>query len=171
MQTFSSRQAYTFIKGQYVPIILNNVSDESQMSMESRKYYVQSYDFTMLGYLIDEEEFEVKPAIQRVTQLIEIDTSTRKQRRNKYPENPDEFEMPFLFVSGNTILTDRIDFTANMNLVSTDNVETFDVYINGDFYGSDIQNIEITTNDILRLEVTKTESSQSALVIYENKLV
>ena len=29
MQKFSSRQAYTFIKGQYVPIILNNVSDET----------------------------------------------------------------------------------------------------------------------------------------------
>ena len=171
MQTFSSRQAYTFIKGQYVPIILNNVSDESQLNMDSRKYYVQSYDFTMLGYLIDEEEFEVKPAIQRVTQLIELDTSTRKQRRNKFPENPDEFEMPFLFVSGNTVLTDRIDFTANMSLISTDNVDTFDVYINGDYYGSDIQNIEITTNDILRIEVTKTESSQSALVTYENKLV
>ena len=171
MQTFSSRQAYTFIKGQYVPIIMNNVSDESQLNMESRKYYVQSYDFTMLGYLIDEEEFEVKPAIQRVTQLIELDTSTRKQRRNKYPENPDEFEMPFLFVSGNTILTDVIDFTANMNLISTDNVDTFDVYINGDYYGSDIQNIEITTNDVLRIEVTKTESSQSSLVTYENKLV
>jgi hypothetical protein len=80
MQTFSSKQAYTFIKGQYVPIIMANVSDESQLSMESRKYYVQSYDFTMLGYLIDEDEFEVKPAIQRVTQLIEIDTSPRKQK-------------------------------------------------------------------------------------------
>ena len=171
MQTFSSRQAYTFIKGQYVPIILNNVSDESQMSMESRKYYVQSYEFTMLGYLIDEEEFEVKPAIQRVTQLVEIDTSTRKQRRNKYPENPDQFEMPFLFVSGNTVLTDRIDFTANMSLISTDNVDTFDVYINGDYYGSDLQRIEITTNDILRIEVTKDDDTQEALVTYENKLV
>jgi hypothetical protein len=171
MQTFSSRQAYTFIKGQYVPIILNNVSDESQMNMDSRKYYVQSYEFTMLGYLIDEEEFEVKPAIQRVTQLVEIDTSTRKQRRNKYPENPDEFEMPFLFVSGNTVLTDRIDFTANMSLVSTDNVDTFDVYINGDYYGSDLQLIEITTNDILRIEVTKNDNTQEALVIFENKLI
>lgn len=171
MQTFSSRQAYTFIKGQYVPIILNNVSDESQMSMDSRKYYVQSYDFTMLGYLIDEEEFEVKPAIQRVTQLVEIDTSTRKQRRNKYPENPDEFEMPFLFVSGNTVLTDRIDFTADMTLISTDNVDTFDVYINGDYYGSDLQRIEITTNDILRIEVTKNDDTQESLVTYENKLV
>jgi hypothetical protein len=171
MQTFASRQAYTFIKGQYVPIILENVGDESQMTIEARKYYIQNYDFTMLGYLIDEEEFEVKPAIQRVTQLIELDTSTRKQRRPKYPENPDEFEMNFLFVSGNTILNDVIDFTANMNLVSTNNVDTFDIFINGDYYGSDVQNIQITTNDALRIEVTKKDNTQDANVLYENKLV
>ena len=171
MQTFSSRQAYTFIKGQYVPIIMNNVSDESQMNIDSRKYYVQSYDFTMLGYLIDEEEFEVKPAIQRMTQLIEVDTSLRKQRREKYPENPDTFEMPFLFVSGNTILNDIIDFTANMTLISTDNVDTFDVYINGDYYGSDLQRIEITTNDVLRIEVTKDNNNLASNILFENKLV
>ena len=171
MQTFASRQAYTFIKGQYVPIIMDNVSDESQMTIESRKYYIQNYDFTMLGYLIDEDEFEVKPAIQRVTQLIEMDTSARKERRPKYPENPNEFEMNFLFVSGNTTLTDMIDFTANMNLVSSNNVDTFDVYINGDYYGSDVQNIQITTNDILRIEVTKNNITKEANVLYENKLV
>jgi len=171
MQTFASRQAYTFIKGQYVPIIMDNVSDESQMTIESRKYYIQNYDFTMLGYLIDEDEFEVKPAIQRVTQLIEMDTSARKERRPKYPENPNEFEMNFLFVSGNTTLTDMIDFTANMNLVSSNNVDTFDVYINGDYYGSDVQNIQITTNDILRIEVTKNNIAKESNVLYENKLV
>ena len=171
MQTFSSRQAYTFIKGQYVPIVMDNVSDESQMTMEARKYYVQNYDFTMLGYLIDEDEFEVKPAIQRITQLIEIDTTTRKQVRKKYPENPNEFENNYLFVSGNTILTDVIDYTANMNVVSLDNVNTFDVYINGDYYGSDIQVIQITTNDVLRIEVTKIDNTQEANILFENQLV
>jgi hypothetical protein len=171
MQTFASRQAYTFIKGQYVPIILDNVSDESQLTMEARKYYVQNYDFTMLGYLIDEDEFEVKPAIQRITQLIELDTTTKKQRRNKYPENPDEFQDNYLFVSGNTILTDVIDYTANMNVISLDNVDTFDVYINGDYYGSDIQVIQITTNDVLRIEVTKVDVTQEANILFENKLV
>jgi hypothetical protein len=171
MQTFASRQAYTFIKGQYVPIIMDNVSDESQMNMESRKYYVQSYEFTMLGYLIDEDDFEVKPAIQRVTQLIEIDTSSRKQKRKQYPENPNEFQMPFLFVSGNTSLTDRIDFTANMTLLSTDNIDSFDVYINNDYYGSDLQVIEISTNDILRIDVTKNDDTQESTVLFENKLV
>jgi hypothetical protein len=171
MQTFASRQAYTFIKGQYVPIIMDNVSDDSQMNMESRKYYVQSYEFTMLGYLIDEDEFEVKPAIQRVTQLIEIDTSSRKQKRKQYPENSNEFQMPFLFVSGNTSLTDRIDFTANMTLLSTDNIDSFDVYINNDYYGSDLQVIEISTNDILRIDVTKNDDTQESTVLFENKLV
>ena len=171
MQTFASRQAYTFIKGQYVPIILDNVSDESQMTIDTRKYYVQNYDFTMLGYLIDEEEFEVKPAIQRITQLFEIDTTTRRPRRNKFPENPDEFNFQFLFVTGNTTLVDRIDFRANMSLLSSDNVDTFDVYINNNYFGSDTQTIQITTNDILRIEVTKINNNQEALIVFDNKLV
>jgi hypothetical protein len=171
MQTFSSRQAYTFIKGQYVPIILDSVSDESQMTMEARKYYVQNYDFTMLGYLIDEDEFEVKPAIQRITQLIEIDTTTRRQKIDKYPKNPDEFPSEFVFVSGNTTLVDMIDFTANMSLVGTDNINTYDVYINDDYYGSDVSVIQITTNDILRIEVTKNNNTQESKITFDNKLV
>ena len=171
MQKFSSRQAYTFIKGQYVPIVLNNISDESQMTIDSRKYYIQNYDFTMLGYLIDEDEFEVKPAIQRVTQLMEVETSTRSRRRNIYPQNPDEFNFNFLYVSGTTSLNDRIDFTANMNFVSSNNIDTYDVYINGDYYGADVQIIQITTNDTLRIDVTKTDNTQEGNILFENKLV
>ena len=170
MQKFSSRQAYTFIKGQYVPIVLNNISDESQMTIDSRKYYIQNYEFTMLGYLIDEDEFEVKPAIQRVTQLMEVETSTRSRRRNS-TENPDEFNFNFLYISGTTSLNDRIDFTANMNFVSSNNIDTYDVYINGDYYGADVQIIQITTNDTLRIDVTKTDGTKEGNILFENKLV
>jgi hypothetical protein len=170
MQTFASRQAYTFIKGQYVPIILDNVSDESQMTIDTRKYYVQNYDFTMLGYLIDEEEFEVKPAIQRITQLIEVDTSTRRQRRNRFPKNPDTFNFDFLFTTGDTV-EEKIDFRANMSLVSSDNVDTFDVFINNNYFGSDTQTIQITTNDILKIEITRIDNNQEALIVFDNKLV
>ena len=169
MQKFSSRQAYTFIKGQYVPIVLNNISDESQMTMDARKYYIQNYDFTMLGYLIDEDEFEVKPAIQRVTQLMEVETSTRSRRRNS-TENPDEFNFNFLYVDNNNVLTDKIDFTANMNFISSNNVDSYEVHINGDYYGDDIQNIQITTNDTLTISVTKQITGQTANIQFENTL-
>jgi hypothetical protein len=171
MQTFSSRQAYTFIKGQYVPIILDNVSDESQMTIDARKYYIQNYDFTMLGYLIDEDEFEIKPAIQRITQLFELDTTTRRQKIDKYPKNPNEFESNFLFVSGNTTLVDMIDFSADMSLVGTDNVDTYDVYINDDYYGSNVSLIQITTNDILRIQVIKIDDEQESKITFNSKLV
>ena len=170
MQTFASRQAYSFIKGQYVPIILNNISDESQKNIDARKFYIQSYEFTMLGYLIDEEEFEVKPAISRVANIFELDTSTLKRRRNQFPENPDAFPSTFLFVSGNTVLSDRIDFTANMNVISTYNIDSYDVYINGDFYGTNVEVIQITTNDVLRIEVVKEGLGEST-ILFDNVMV
>ena len=171
MQKFSSRQAYTFIKGQYVPIILNNISDESQMNFDSRKYYVQNYDFTMLGYLIDEEEFEVKPAIARVAQVMELDTSTFKRRRNKFPENPDEFLSNFLYVVGNNTLSDVVAYTANLTWENSTNVESYDVYINNDYFGTNVEKIQITTNDILRIDVVKTDNTQESNIKFNNELV
>ena len=171
MQKFSSRQAYTFIKGQYVPIVMNNISDESQMQLENRKYYVQTYDFTMLGYLIDEAEFEVKPAIARVTQLVEIDNSRLKQRRKKFPSNPNEFLTNYLYVVGNNVLSDRVDYTANLTWLNSNNVDSYDVYINGDYFGTDVQKIQITTNDILRIDVVKLDDTQEATIEFENLLV
>ena len=171
MQKFSSRQSYTFIKGQYVPIILTNISDESQMQLDGRKYYIQSYDFTMLGYLIDEKEFEVKPAISRVVQLMELDTSTFKKKRKQFPENPGQFLTNFLFVTGNTVLNERIDFTADLSFVNSINVDAYDVYINDNYYGSDVQKIQITTNDILRVEVSKTNNLEESQIKFDSKLI
>lgn len=171
LQKFSSRQAYTFIKGQYVPIIMDNISDESQMSLEARKYYIQSYDFTMLGYLIDEEEFQVKPAIARSILVTELDTAVLRQRRKKSPENPDEFLSNFLYVVGNNVLSEIIEWRADMTLLGTENIESYDVYINNDYFGTDVNLIQISTNDILRIEVEKTDASQQSNISFDCKLV
>ena len=171
LQKFSSRQAYTFIKGQYVPIIMNNISDESQMNLDSRKYYIQSYDFTMLGYLIDEDEFQVKPAIARSLLVTELDTSVLRKRRMKSPENPDEFLSNFKYVVGNDSLSELIEWRANMNVLGTVNVDTYDVYINNDFFGTNVNLIQISTNDILRIEVSKLDNGKEANINFDCKLV
>lgn len=73
LQKFSSRQAYTTVKGHYVPIILDRISDNSPIeALEGRRFYLQTYEFTMLGFLIDSEEFEVKPAVNRLLLLNEF---------------------------------------------------------------------------------------------------
>jgi hypothetical protein len=66
LQHFSSRQSYTQVKGHYVPIILDTIEDNTPMeTIDGRRFYMQTYKFTMLGFLIDSDEFEVKPAISR----------------------------------------------------------------------------------------------------------
>lgn len=73
LQKFASRQSYTTVKGHYIPLILNSISDNSPTdSLETRRFYLQSYDFTLLGFLIDSEEFEVKPAIAKMMLMYEF---------------------------------------------------------------------------------------------------
>jgi hypothetical protein len=73
LQKFSSRQAYTTVKGHYIPIVLDGIDDSTPMeSLDSRRFYVQNYKFTVLGILIDSEEFEVKPALSRMFLMNEF---------------------------------------------------------------------------------------------------
>jgi hypothetical protein len=73
LRHFASRQDYTMVKGHYIPIVLDKIEDNSPIeTIDGRRFYVQNYQFTMLGYLIDSEEFEVKPAINRLFTMVEF---------------------------------------------------------------------------------------------------
>jgi len=79
MQKFSSRQAYTVVKGHYIPIVLSSIADQSQIdAIEGRRFYQQTYSFQMQGFLMDEEEFEVVPAVDRQMVMIESSFSPSK---------------------------------------------------------------------------------------------
>jgi hypothetical protein len=73
LQRFASRQAYTVIKGHYIPIIFEKNTDVSPLeNLDQRRFYVQTYSFILLGLLIDAEEFEIKPAVNRVLLMTEF---------------------------------------------------------------------------------------------------
>jgi hypothetical protein len=73
MEHFASRQDYAIIKGHYIPLILDTIDDSSPIdTIEGRRFYIQNYNFTMMGYLMDSEEFEVKPAISRLFTVYEF---------------------------------------------------------------------------------------------------
>jgi predicted RNA-binding protein len=102
---------------------------------------------------------------------MELNTTTLKRRRPKFPKNPDDFLSDFLFIAGNDTLSEIVEFRANMSFIGSTNVESFDVYINGDFFGTDVQEIQITTNDILRIDVVKTNNSLESNIKFESTLV
>jgi hypothetical protein len=102
LQKFASRQAYTMIKGHYVPIILERISDTSPIdALDARRYYVQTYEFLMLGFLIDSDEFEVKPAISRLFLLNEFLETKNYQKRYI----PSSIETKVVLFSGDGLQT------------------------------------------------------------------
>lgn len=166
LEKFASRQAYTVIKGHYIPIVMNNISDESVMDIEKRKYYVQNYEFTMLGFLIDEEEFEVSPAVTRLLQVYEFDKKSIN-RNKKINNTVDGNLLNVLFVVGNNTISQLFDYTANITIGTPINVNSFDVYINNDYYGSDVYEIQINTNDKLKFTITKDDNGlESTLPLF-----
>ena len=168
LEKFASRQAYAVIKGHYIPIVMGNITDESVMEVEKRKYYIQSYEFTMLGFLIDEDEFEVSPAITRVLQVVEFDKTTTKRNKKKQQEEGPGSQT--LFLSGVTSLTQTFHYVVDIKIGSTINIESFDVYINDDYYGSDLELIQINSGDILRIDVVKTDNNLESTIQFINKI-
>jgi hypothetical protein len=168
LEKFSSRQAYAVIKGHYIPIIMNGITDESVFDVEKRKYYIQTYEFTMLGFLIDEDEFEVSPAITRVLQVVEFEKkTTRRNKKKPIEETPGS---QALFLVGNTTLTQLFSYVVDIKIGQTTNVQSFDVYINDDYYGSDLELIQINSGDILRLDIVKDNSSIESTIQFIDKV-
>jgi hypothetical protein len=169
IEKFASRQAYTVVKGHYIPIVMGDISDESVMDVEKRKYYIQSYSFTLLGFLIDEDEFEVSPAINRVLQIVEVDEKiTKRQIKNETDKNT---LLNVLFVTGNTIINQTFNYTTDLIVQDTNNVTSYDVYINNNFYGSNLNKIQINTGDVLRIEITKDNSSDESVITLSSTVI
>ena len=177
IEKFSSRQAYTQIKGHYIPIIMDDVSDESVMELEKRKFYMQSYSFTLQGFLIDENEFEVKPAVSRTLALFEVDRNNKRSKKpNQIPGNTTNYNFSFVFQLGETSATNTFEYTADLYSLGIDNVTSYTVTINGLFYGQNIfqsegAKIQVNTNDVLEIQIVKTDSSKDAVISLIAKLV
>ena len=170
METFASRQAYQTINGHYIPIINDGFTDESVMDLEKRKYYVQKYDFTMMGFLIDEDQFEVTPAISRTFQVFEADQRPVKIKQKK--RQPVELGS-ILFEYENDTLTQEyfFEYTCNLYFDESVNVDTYSVFINSQYYGDDVNEIQINTNDLVVIEIVKGDSLETPMLKFSQKLI
>lgn len=164
MQTFTSKQAYTQIKGHYIPITMDGVADESAKEIGKRKYYISSYTFIMKGLLIDESEFQVSPAITRQVSLFETEDKVKTRKVEIEPQRPNNFDLDLLFITGNTQLTEVFRYTVDLKTTELSNISSYDVYINSNFVGSDISIIQINDGDTLLVDVTKVDNTKESVI-------
>ena len=124
----------------------------------------------MMGFLIDEEEFEVTPAISRTLTMFEVDTKTKARKAEMWPPS-NQFELNIQFLNSVTTISELFNYTADINVGDSENVDSYSVYINDNYIGDDVGLIQISTNDILRIDVVKIDNLKDATIFTTATLI
>lgn len=73
-RAFQSRQCYINVNGHPMPLHLETIGDESNIdTFENRRFYVSMFEMKLLGYIQDEEDYEVVPTVNRTMTTLELD--------------------------------------------------------------------------------------------------
>ena len=170
LEKFASRQSYQTIKGHYIPIINDDISDESILDLEKRKVYIQKYTFTMMGFLIDEDQFEVQPAVTRIFQIYETESKIKKRKPKKeVPNSPQT--ATFMYSDIDTEKEETFHYTVNMRFMGSKNVDSYSVYINGDYYGDDVLVILVNNGDVIKITINKDNPSEQSSIVFNEELL
>lgn len=138
---FKAIDAYMRPNGHYIGMKLTDISDESDYSIDDRRFYSQSYRITVMAYIITPDSFivEEKPYLmfkgfegEKTKTYAEIEEVEIPVCENV---NPYEYKPLKLTVSFEPC-AQRINFKMDTNMrISTlvmDNVRTFELWLNDD---------------------------------------
>ena len=156
---FQSRQHYVDVKGHPIPIHLESVGDESKLdNLSNRKYYVQPFNFLMKGYILDEDEYEVKPTINRALIMQDIDTTKRVKKVNPKVK----YDIIFLKDSIDEY-TINPDFDVKIYKISDEeNISSVIYKVNG---VTKTLPFDLDNNDTLKVIITRVSAGTSSLLL------
>ena len=133
LTSFSAGEKYIRVNGHPIPLLLDSIGDESVITnLDERKYYVQLYTIKMLGYLLDEDDFIVTPAVNRAINFYEI--SENLYRASYQVQADDEKKticINVIFQRGVNNVTIPIEIGATYNSITTTNSDSEVIKVNG----------------------------------------
>ncbi len=131
LRSFAEGEKYLRINGHPIPLMLDSIGDESVINnLDEKKYYVQLFNIKMLGYLLDDNTFEVTPAISRGIQFFELTerVSSAPYQINKVEETGIiEINTTFYPTINNTVLPIEVD--CEFTEILTQNVDDYEILL------------------------------------------
>jgi hypothetical protein len=162
LKTFSSSQSYVNIKGNYFPIILESVGDESTIdNIDEKRYYVQTYELKMMAYTLDKDEFKIVPAVNRTVLTYDL-TDKRPKNVAKFIKDQSQNDKSLnlivqFLVSAPTYLNFQSDSDANFTSLETENITAVTIRVNGNVVTVPftVHNGDLVNINIVRMDATK----------------
>ncbi len=137
---FKSLQCYLEVNGHFLPMLLEEISDETQYSIDDRKFFIQAAVFKVRAYIIRREDFEVKKYPKKI--LLDPIVERRKRKPSvefvEYEKEGKAFEEMEIFFPPNTNkVSFDMDFDMNVCDVEAENIKWFKLYVDNDLLKPD----------------------------------
>lgn len=177
-RAFQSRQCYINVNGHPMPLHLESIGDESNIDdFENRRFYVQLFEVKLLGYILDEDDFEIVPTINRMMVTTEIDEQVIINNNIIFEPNIKLNDVNFTFdfkakSENQFVFTNQYDvkFTQLGNITNLDRIV---ILINGIsvFDGTVLTSpILIYNNDVITIKVTKDYNKEGIFSLIGNTI-
>lgn len=165
---FAARQYYIRPNGHFIPMVINEISDETTYSISDRKFYVQSVTIKLMAYIIENEDFEVKKYPKRVNLMLDGDEYKKNQPCVEIEEinNPlknKTLNVNITFQPYHNKLEFEFDTDMNIEKVYTKNVRNIRIMVNDTLYYTE-KGFKLHNEDNVRIQIKPIEEEQECFV-------
>lgn len=127
---FKSKQTYITLNGFYIPIILKDISDESDYNLDDRKIYIQNYELLVMAFIINEDDLIVEENMVRSVGGISL-KNEKTTNKSIFYKSSDGLDVIFPKKSKTfkTIQSDG-DYLVQ-NIITDSNILSYSIELNG----------------------------------------
>lgn len=175
---FKAINAYIAPNGHFMPMVLENISDESEYNVDDRKYYSQSFQIRIKAYIIKESDFTVTNLPSRVVIRTMGDTHKRKPTIKIEEEEITEcstYEEPSRFKPRQISLvinfpncSKHAEFVLDTQLeveeIKLTNIYDFKLFVNKELQTFENDTI-LYADDLITVDIERNELEEESIIV------
>lgn len=169
-EVFKARQYYIRPNGHFVPMVIDEISDESEYSIDDRKFFSQTFTIKAMAYIIHEKDFQVESFPKRimmvydgdakkkkpVVDIEEIDTTGYENKKIDISIDFPEFIENVSFV---------IDCDVNIEKYNLDNIRHYRIHVNDTPIYTE-KGFKLKNNDEIKIKINKYDIALPSKLIF-----
>lgn len=168
---FASKQCYLCVNGHYMPMVMENINDDSDYTIDSRKFYIQSIEITLSAYIIPKDDIKVEliPKRRKVTtNLKSIDRTFVSMDYDEDDEN--KIQLNINFNSGVSKVNFTLDDDMFLFFDSKTNANGIKMKINDDDVDINTK-IRICSGDDISIKISQPNILKSSEIIFNGDII
>lgn len=161
IEKFKNKQYYLLVNGHYMPMVLEEISDESDYDLDERKIFVQTFKIKVMGYIIRESDIVVDESPTK--KLTWFDYSIKKNMFVKGDGKDIYVEFPR---KSRLIKTIKSNDNYTVSSIMSENIQSYEVFVNDSKVDG---SFELKKHDTVLIKIEKINYGIEAKITFKSE--